>query len=88
MPEMIFLNAKITINRYNIPSYESYHYRLCFIYINLPRMFMNIAQTTVESSSFFPDPFCYKTLSNHFYKSITIRKGITSVNSTIKMYQF
>ena len=34
------------------------------------------------------DPYCYKTLGNHFHKSITLRKEITSVNSTTKMYPF
>ena len=37
----------------------------------------------------FPsDPFCYETLNICFYKSITLTKLITSINSTIKMYRF
>ena len=37
---------------------------------------------------FLSDKYCYKTLSNRFYESITSAKLITLINSTIKMYQF
>ena len=36
---------------------------------------------------FHVDRYCYKTLSNHFYKSITLTKLLTSIKSEIKMYR-
>ena len=45
-----------------------------------------IAQGQRCSSTELEAYFCYKALSNYFHKSMTLRKGIISINSTIKMY--
>ena len=50
-------------------------------------LFSGIAQTFTSHQDFLSDPSCYKMLSNPFYKSMTSKKLITSINSTIKMYQ-
>ena len=44
--------------------------------------------TFTYHQDFLSDKYCYKTLSNRFYESITSAKLITLINSTIKMYQF
>ena len=70
---------------------------------NFPRIFINVNTMKNQVSKnntpfyisievynpqdFFSVPFCYKTLSNHFHKSVTSIK-VTSINLVIKMYQF
>ena len=36
----------------------------------------------------FSDPYCYKTLTNHFHKSTNAIKKIISINSKININQF
>ena len=43
---------------------------------------LHISQTSLS------DPYCYTTLCNHFHKSNTSIKVITSINSKNNMYQF
>ena len=47
---------------------------------------MDLGRTSNQLDS-LSDPFCYKTLSNHFHKSTISIKVITSINSKINMYQ-
>ena len=47
---------------------------------------MDLHRTSYQLDS-LSDPCCYKTFSNHFQKSTTSIKVITSINSKINMYQ-